>query len=245
MFAIYKRELQSYFTSAVGYVFIAVYLALSGFLFSYSTVLMSIQGGAADLGTYFTILIYGFSLLLPLLTMRSFADDRRMKTEQLLLIAPVSITGMVAAKFLAAYTMFAGTYAVSCLDFALLYIYNKNDGVVVEKNGAMLIGYSVAILLLGAAFIAIGIFVSALTEHQITAVIVTAAILLFCLCCNMINNAISFYPLRALCNWLSIYSRFQNFMYGIFDFNAVLYYTSITVVFLFVTVRVYEKRRWE
>lgn len=75
MFAIYKRELKSYFTSAVGYVFIAVYLALSGFLFSYSTVLMSIQGGAADLGTYFTILIYGFSLLLPLLTMRSFADD--------------------------------------------------------------------------------------------------------------------------------------------------------------------------
>lgn len=245
MLAIYKRELRSYFTSPIGYVFIATYLALSGFVFSYSTVLMSIQGGTADVGLYFTILIYGFSLLLPLLTMRSFADDRRMKTEQLLLTAPVSIGGMVGAKFLAAYTMFVGTYAVSCLNFALLYIYNDNSGVVVEKNTAILFGYSIAILLLGAAFIAIGIFVSALTEHQITAVIVTVAILLFCLCCNMLNSVIAFYPLRALCNWLSIYSRFQNFAYGIFDFNALIYYFSITVVFLFITARVYEKRRWE
>ena len=245
MFAIYKRELRSYFTSPIGYVFIATYLALSGFVFAYSTVLMSIEGNSADVSLYFTILIYSFSLLLPLLTMRSFADDRRMKTEQLLLTSPVSIFGMVSAKFLAAYTIFAGTYAVSCLDFALLYIYNDTSGVVVEKNGAILVGYSIAVLLFGAAFIAIGIFVSSLTKHQITASIATIAILLFCLCCNMINSAISFYPIRALCNWLSIYSRFQNFAFGVFDFNAIIYYFSITVVFLFVTVRIYEKRRWE
>lgn len=150
MFAIYKRELRSYFTSPIGYVFIATYLALSGFVFAYSTVLMSIEGNSADVSLYFTILIYSFSLLLPLLTMRSFADDRRMKTEQLLLTSPVSIFGMVSAKFLAAYTIFAGTYAVSCLDFALLYIYNDTSGVVVEKNGAILVGYSIAVLLLGA-----------------------------------------------------------------------------------------------
>ena len=81
MFAIYKRELRSYFTSPIGYVFVATYLALSGFVFAYSTVLMSIEGNSADVSLYFTILIYSFSLLLPLLTMRSFADDRRMKTE--------------------------------------------------------------------------------------------------------------------------------------------------------------------
>ena len=191
-----------------------------------------------------SVLICGFSFLQPLLTMRLFADDRRMKTEQLLLTAPVSIGGMVGAKFLAAYTVFAGTYAVSALDFLLLYIYNDTTGVVTEKNTAMLVGYSIAVLLLGAAFIAIGVFVSSLTEHQITAVIATIAILVFCLCCGMLNSVISFAPLRSVLSWLSIYSRFQNFAYGVFDFNAIIYYLSITFVFLFVTVRVYEKRRW-
>ena len=244
MKAIYKRELRSYFTSPIGYVFVAVYLVLSGVLFAYTTLLSAISGGSADIGTYFTVLICGFSFLLPLLTMRLFADDRRMKTEQLLLTAPVSIGGMVGAKFLAAYTVFAGTYAVSALDFLLLYIYNDTTGVVTEKNTAMLVGYSIAVLLLGAAFIAIGVFVSSLTEHQITAVIATIAILVFCLCCGMLNSVISFAPLRSVLSWLSIYSRFQNFAYGGFDFNAIIYYLSITFVFLFVTVRVYEKRRW-
>ena len=240
MKAIYKRELRSYFTSPIGYVFVAVYLVLSGVLFAYTTLLTAISGGSADIGTYFTVLIFGFSFLLPLLTMRLFADDRRMKTEQLLLTAPVSVGGMVGAKFLAAYTVFAGTYAVSALDFLLLYIYNDTSGVVTEKNTAILVGYSIAVLLLGAAFIAVGVFVSSLTEHQITAVIATIAILVFCLCCGMLNSVISFAPLRSVLSWLSIYSRFQNFSYGVFDFNAIIYYLSITFVFLFVTVRVYE-----
>ena len=94
MKAIYKRELRSYFTSPIGYVFVAVYLVLSGVLFAYTTLLSAISGGSADIGTYFTVLICGFSFLLPLLTMRLFADDRRMKTEQLLLTAPVSIGGI-------------------------------------------------------------------------------------------------------------------------------------------------------
>ena len=221
MKAIYKRELRSYFTSPIGYVFVAVYLVLSGVLFAYTTLLSAISGGSADIGTYFTVLICGFSFLLPLLTMRLFADDRRMKTEQLLLTAPVSIGGMVGAKFLAAYTVFAGTYAVSALDFLLLYIYNDTTGVVTEKNTAMLVGYSIAVLLLGAAFIAIGVFVSSLTEHQITAVIATIAILVFCLCCGMLNSVISFAPLRSVLSWLSIYSRFKKFAYGVFDFNAI------------------------
>ena len=69
MKAIYKRELRSYFTSPIGYVFVAVYLVLSGVLFAYTTLLTAISGGSADIGTYFTVLIFGFSFLLPLLTM--------------------------------------------------------------------------------------------------------------------------------------------------------------------------------
>lgn len=194
---------------------------------------------------YFTVLIFAFSLLLPLLTMRSFSDDRKMKTEQLLITSPVTLPGMVAAKFLAAFTMFVGTYLVSCFNYIILYIYKDQSHVIVEQNTAVLFGYSVAVILLGAAFIAIGIFVSSLTEHQMTAAIATVGILLLCLCCNFLNDYISFYPLRAVFNWISIYSRFQAFTYGYFDVNAVIYYMSIVIVFLFLTVRIYEKRRWE
>ncbi len=245
MFSIYKRELHSYFFTPLGYVFMTAFLVISGVVFSYTTMMSAIAGNDANVGLYFTILIFTFSLLLPVLTMRSFADDRRMKTEQLLMTAPVSLPGMVCAKFLAAYTVFAGTFAVSWLDFIVLYLYKDQSKVITEQNTAELIGYCVAVLLLGGAFIAIGIFISSLTEHQMTAAVATIGVLIFCLSCNLLNEYIAFYPLRYLCNWISVYSRFTNFTYGMFDFNAVIYYVSIMVVFLFLTVRVYEKRRWD
>ena len=100
-------------------------------------------------------------------------------------------------------------------------------------------------LLLGAAFVAIGVFISSLTENQLTAAVGTIAILIFMLMINFLNEYIDFAAVRVVLNWLSIYSRFFNFTYGIFDFAALVYYASITIVFLFLTVRVYEKRRWE
>lgn len=238
MGAIFKKELRSYFTSPVGYVYIAAFLAISGFAFSMLTVQYGASGSDYDLTTYFTIIMFVFSILVPLLTMKIFADERRMKTEQLLLTAPVSLPGMVAAKFLAAYIMFAGTFLVSCLDFYVLFKYG-------EPQPGVLFGYVVSILLLGGAFVAIGVFVSALTENQITAAVVTIGILLLMLSINFLNSYIDVTWLRVVLNWISIYGRFSNFTYGIFDFSALLYYASIIVVFLFLTVRVYEKRRWE
>ena len=238
MGAIFKKELRSYFTSPVGYVYIAAFLAISGFAFSMLTVQYGASGSDYDLTTYFTIIMFVFSILVPLLTMKIFADERRMKTEQLLLTAPVSLPGMVAAKFLAAYIMFAGTFLVSCLDFYVLFKYG-------EPQPGVLFGYVVSILLLGGAFVAIGVFVSALTENQITAAVVTIGILLLMLSINFLNSYIDVTWLRVVLNWISIYGRFSNFTYGIFDFSALLYYASIIVVFLFLTVRVYEERRWE
>ncbi len=243
MLAIYKRELRSYFTSPIGYIYIAVYLAVSGFLFSMNTVQAALSGDT-DLGAYFTFLIFIFSIIIPLLTMKSMSEERKLKTEQLLLTSPVSLPAMVAAKFCAAYTMFAATYLVSCLDFYVLFRYQP-DALVLPNLAATLLGYSIALLLLGAAFISIGIFVSSLTENQIVAVMGTLAILMFALLCNFLNSYIDVYAVRAVLNWISIYSRFTNFTYGVFDFAAVLYYASISFVFLFLTVRIYEKRKWE
>ena len=117
---------------------------------------------------------------------------------------------------------------------------------------AQLVGSVVAIILLGAAFIAIGTFISSLTENQLSAAVVTIGVLCAMVLLNMVNNItdsdgqqiISSYAIRGVINWISVLSRYYNFSYGIFDFAALLYYCSISFVFLFLTVRVYEKRRW-
>ncbi|MBQ7325412.1 MAG: ABC transporter permease [Clostridia bacterium] len=234
MLAIYKRELRSYFVSPIGYIFVAIFLIASGLLFSYCTLH---AGANSSTATYFSLLMYVFIIVLPLLTMKLFADEKKMRTEALLLTSPVSLMGMVAAKFLAAYTVFATTFLISCLDFLVLYQYGT-------PNSAILFGSSLAILLAGAACIAIGVFISSLTENQLIAALGTMAIIVFFVLTSLLNGYIDSAFIRSIINWVSIMERFTNFTSGIFDFNAIVYYLSLSFVFLFLTVRVYDKRRW-
>ena len=234
MLAIYKRELRSYFVSPIGYIFVAIFLIASGLLFSYCTLH---AGANSSTATYFSLLMYVFIIVLPLLTMKLFADEKKMRTEALLLTSPVSLMGMVAAKFLAAYTVFATTFLLSCLDFLVLYQYGT-------PNSAILFGSSLAILLAGAACIAIGVFISSLTENQLIAALGTMAIIVFFVLTSLLNGYIDSAFIRSIINWVSIMERFTNFTSGIFDFNAIVYYLSLSFVFLFLTVRVYDKRRW-
>ncbi|MBO5109363.1 MAG: ABC transporter permease [Clostridia bacterium] len=246
MLAIYKREMHAYFTTSVGYIFIAVALALSGFCFSITT-LQGLGGTpTADTSTYFLIMIFALMIMLPILTMKSFSEERKTKTEQLLLTAPVSITSMVAAKFLAAYTMFVGTVLLSSFNYVTIYLYAEKSTIYgnMDPNAAAIVGNTIAMLLVGMCFIAIGLFISSLTENQFAAVVITIAVLLGLLFIGTFNNIINVYAIRYILSWLSIYSRYSNFANGFFDFGALFYYLSITVVFLFLTIRVYEKRRW-
>ena len=233
MFAIYKREMRAYFTTPQGYLFMAIFLCASGFLFSLSTLLMQ----SSDTATYFQFLMYGYIVLIPLLTMKSFAEEKRTKTEQLLLTAPVSLWGMVFAKFLAAFTLFFGTVVVSALYYLVLGIYG-------EPNWAKVIGCTVGMILIGACFIAIGLFISALTENQFVAAMGTIGALAGLVVVAVINGIIDNFIVRFVLDWISIYSRFTNFTQGIFDFSSAFYYVSICAVFLFLCVRVYEKRRF-
>ena len=198
MFAIYKKEMRSYFTTPLGYVFIAVFLAVSGFLFAVST----LQSETSDISGFFQFMIFGYIVMIPILTMRSFAEERRAKTEQILMTSPVSITGMIMAKFLAAFTMFLSTVLVSCLYYIPLTSYAEDPNI--GKMG----------ILVGFAGVAI------------------------------FNNLIDTYFLRYVLSWISIYSRYVNFTYGIFDIGSTVYYLSITAIFLFLSVRVYERRRY-
>ena len=233
MFAIYKKELRNYFTTPLGYVFIGVFLAVSGFLFAVST----LQQRTSDISGYFQLMIFGYIVIVPILTMRSFAEEKRTKTEQLLMTAPVSVSSMVMAKFLAALTMFAGTVLLSCLYYIPLTGYGS-------LNFGKALGCLIAMLLLGMCFIAVGIFVSTLTESTVTAAVGTMAILLGFVGAALFNSLIDSYVVRSVLSWISVYSRYGNFTIGQFDVAATVYYISITAIFLFLSVRMCERRRY-
>ena len=233
MLAIYKRELQAYLTSAIGYAFIALFFAVSGGVFVYTT----LYAGTAKPGNYYSYMLIFFVILLPILTMKSFSEERKLRTEQLLLTAPVSIPAMVAAKFLAAMTVFVSCMALCSCSFLLLAKY-------ATVRAAMVFGNLIAILLVGGAFIAIGLFVSALTENQLAAAIGTIGIILLFFVVSLLNNFIPVYWIRFVLSGVSIFSRFGNFTQGAFDFSALLYYLSVMFVFLLLTGRVYDRRRY-
>ena len=246
MFAIYKKELRSYFSNAIGYVYVGVFLGAAAILCGYTT----LMSATYDTSTYFTALLFTFIILIPLLTMRLFSEEKKLRTEQLLLTAPVSITSMVLGKYFAALTMFSGTLLVSCVNFIPLYVYRKLDSassssyIPLGPAGAKMIGCLIGVTLIGAAFIAIGVFISSLTENQLAAAVITVAVIIVMLLLELANNYIGSYAVRAVIDWVCVLSRFSNFSYGILDFSAILYYLSLTGVFLLLTNRVYEKRRW-
>jgi ABC-2 type transport system permease protein len=233
MLAIYKREMRSYFTTPIGYAFAAIFLSLSAAVFCYTT----LYSLSADTSLYFTVMLVAFVVLLPLLTMKTLSEERKMRTEQLLLSSPVSLTGMVMAKFLAAFTVFFGCILLSSLNFIILYTH-------AEPNTAVILGNLLALILVGMAFLAIGIFVSSLTESQLAASVITVAVLVLLMIVSFANSLISLPWLRFVLSGLSVFSRFQNFANGIFDVAALVYYISLTAVFLFLTVRVYDRRRF-
>lgn len=236
MFPIYKREMLAYYTSPIGYIFTAVMLVLSGLLFSFTTVWMR----TVDTSAYFVAVMFLFSILIPLLTMKQLSEERKSKTEQLLLTAPVSVFGIIFAKFFAAFTVFAGSFILSCLiNFVTLA---KVTGK--ELNLALIVGSAVGILLIGGAFIAVGVFMSSLTENQVIAAVTTFGVILFMLLFFLIPSFIKSPVIRQILQWFSVIDRFTYFTGGVFSLPAILYFISLIVIFLFLTTRIYEMRRW-
>ena len=178
-----------------------------------------------------------FCILIPLLTMKLFADDRRLKTEQLLLTSPVSLFGMVMGKYLAALTVFAATLAVNSFNFFLLYRYGTPNGAVIAAN-------VLGIFFLGAAFIAVGVFLSSVTENQLIAAVSSIAVIGMLILLSFLADEIPVVWVRTVIDWFSVMSRYAPFTNGLLDISAIIYYVSFAAVFLFLTVRVYEKRRW-
>ena len=255
MFAIYRKEMRSYFINPIGYVYLGVFLVFSALLCCYTTLIAATYDPTA----YFTYLIFTFVILIPILTMRLFAEERKLRTEQLLLTAPVTITGMVLGKYFAALTMYVGGILISCINFIPLYIIgaaeSMGEDTALTHIGPVtgeIVGSVLALILLGAALIAVGTLISALTENQLSAAVITIGVIAAMVLLNVFNlltdsdgqPIIASYAVCFVLDWVSVISRFSAFSQGIFDFSALLYYVSLAFIFLFLTVRVYEKRRW-
>lgn len=236
MLAVYRRELQAYFLTPLGYVFMGSFLLVQGVFFAFGNILSA----SSSFSTMFSNLTFIFMLVVPILTMRLMSDERRNKTDQLLLTSPASLWSVVIGKFLAACTVFLITLCITGVYVAILSFYGN------IAFGEVLVNY-VGFFLTGCCLIAVGLFISSLTESQVTASIATfGVILLLYLLDSMIPLiTVDFLGwLVVALNWLSVFQRFSNFALGIFSLTGVIYMISFAFVFLFLTVQAIEKRRW-
>ena len=286
MIAIYKRDLKEFFTGMMGYVLLAFFLAVGGLYFT----VMNLMSGYPDLSYTLYNNLFVLLVLVPLLTMRSFAEERRARTDQLLLTSPVPLWRIVLGKYLAVLSVFG----MAVLVFALYPLIMSRGGAVSYRQSYAAL---LAFFLLGAACIAIGVFLSSLTENQIVAAVCSFFVLLlaylmpsiqtlftvgsalamgvflvlavlgaayagwhsrswglglgvFTVCCAAIlvlfwlRSAALTSAFSSLLGALCLFSPFEKFVSGLFSLSAVVYYLSVTALFLFFTCQTLEKRRW-
>lgn len=232
MGAIFKREFKSYFTSPLGYVVLTVFALFEGFFFYY---LFSNSSG--DITVLFSFMMNIVMFLCPILTMRLMSEDKRLKVDQALLTAPVSLWGIVMGKFLAALAMFSLCFLLTLVNQLIFAIFVTPDWMVY-------IGNLLGMLLLGSSLIAIGIFISALTESQLVSAVVSFGVVLFIMLMDTIATAIKVDAISNVITALSFNTRYESFSNGVLDFSNLFYFVSITAVFLFLTVRMLQKKRW-
>lgn len=234
MGAIFKREMRSFFKTPIGYVVMAVVFLFSG-LFFYT---YNLYAGSISLTGVFSMLFYVVLIALPLLTMRMFSEEKRQKTDQALFTAPVSLTGIVVGKFLATYLFFA-------LMLSITLVYGVVISTQVTPDWMVIFGNFFGTLLLGGMIIAAGLFFSSLTESQLIAVIVTIAFSLAVMMIDSFANLLTFSPwLAEAVSFFSVYTRYAEFTKGLISYDNVFFFISLQVLFLFLTTRTLDAKRW-
>ncbi len=233
MFAILKRELSAYFTSPIGYIYLAVFYFFSGFYFFAYTLLQN----TTNLTNVFIMMFTIVTFLIPILTMRLMSEEKKHKTDQALLTAPISLVALVMGKFLAAVLVFA-------MGVAIMVVFGIVVACFATPDWAVFWGNVVGMLLLGAALIAIGMFISALTENQVIAAIGGFAVGISLALIDSLTSLISVSWLRSVVDNLSFMTRYSDFTQGMLNISNVLFFVSVCAVFVFLTVRVFEKQRW-
>ena len=249
---IFKKEMRLYFTSPVAWVIITMFLFIAGYffysIFAFYT-LASMQSAmnpqmARELNVTDSVLRPLFSnvsvillLLMPLITMRLFAEERRSGTIELLLTYPVRDGAVLVGKYLAALALYAIMLALTLLYPGIVIYFARVEW------GPLLTGY-LGLLLMGATFLAVGIFASSLTENQIVAAITTFGTLLMLWVVGWSAEYVGG-PWGRVLSHLSILEHFDTFARGVLDTKDVIFYVDVTIVALFLTLRSLEARRWK
>ncbi len=254
--AIWKRDLLGYFRSPIGWVLMAIFTLISSLIFS-ANVLAAYSNVSYELSFMQSL----FFVLIPILTMKSFAEERKIGTEVLLLTSPASTMQIVIGKYLAAFSLFLIMTATTLVHVLITIML----GGLID---AVLFGTYVAFILSGAIYIAIGVFISSLTENQIIAAIVSVVIfvafqmlasiasMLGSMTTSVIQGIdrldwvsaaaeqnIGSAVTKAI-NWINPATRLSAFSRGIFQVTPLVFLISFTVLFIYLTTQVLEKRRW-
>ena len=251
IWAICKKEIKTYFTSPIAYVIITVFLVLSGFFFYPLILWFNSQSLQMARNPYYyqqlninqmvySPFFHNISIILlfmiPLLTMRLFSEEKKRQTDELLFTSPISVSQIIFGKYLASLFVLVVMLFLTGLLSIFTFVFGN------PEIAPILIGY-LGLFLMGAAFIAIGIFFSSLTENQIVSAILTFGALLLFLILNWTSPSAGG-MWKAVLDYLSFFQHFNDLTRGILDTTDLVYYTSFIFLGLFLTHSFIQSRRW-
>lgn len=231
MRALYLKEINSFLSSIIGYVFIVIYLIASGlfhWILSFNTNLL--EGAEADMIPFFNLSPVIFLVLIPAITMRSIAEERRTGTIELLLTRPISDLSMILAKYFAGVTLLVIAILPTIVYFISMYYLGKPVGII--DSGATFTSY-IGLILLGAVFVSIGIFASSLTSSQIVAFILAMFLCwIFYDGFNLLGNFSQIGSFDAIVQNIGIAKHYDAIKKGVINTSDILYFVSVIVVFI-------------
>ena len=233
MIAILKRELSSYFRSATAYVVMGVYFFFSGLFFNFYV----FSQNSTNLTYVFNNMFYIIMFLIPIITMKTFAEEKKQKSDQALLTSPCSLTEIVLGKFLGAFVMYT-------LCTCIFLVYAIVISFFAQPQWSVILCTFLGTLLLGGSMIAINVFISVLTESQVVAAVLGMGVGLIISMMSYFVSLVSIEWIKTVLEKISFMSYYENFTYGILSITDVVFFLSVIALFLFFTVRALEKRRW-
>lgn len=232
MLAVFKKEVAVYFLTPFGYVFMGMFLLLSGIVFA----VYNLWDARGDIYGMLGVLNFVSIVIFPVLTMKLLAEEKRMATDQILFTSPVRLTSIILGKYFAALFVYLVTLCATGVFAAFIMIFGKSS------FGAILGSY-IGFAMLGAAYIAICLFASSLTDSQVTSAIIGFGFLFGFMIIGMLTNAIPFVFLKRIVSWFAILSKYEEFANGILRIGPLVYYLSFAVGFVFFTIVVVKGRQ--
>ncbi|UKN01262.1 gliding motility-associated ABC transporter permease subunit GldF [Paracrocinitomix mangrovi] len=243
MKALYLKEIRSFLGSIIGYIFIAIFLILNSlFLWVIENENNVLDGGTADLYGFFSISPIIFLILIPAITMRSFSEEKRTGTIELLFTRPLSDLSIILAKYLAGLTL----VAISLLPTLIYYftVYKLGDPVGIVDDGATITSY-LGLFFVGACLVAVGIFASSITNSQIVSFILAIFLsFIFLLGLDMLAVFSKFGGLDFILRNLGIIEHYHSIQRGVIDTRDIVYFISFVAIFLTFTKLVLQSRKW-